>query len=72
MRTGAGHQPNSVSETVSARMPTEDEAAQLRIGSRVRVISVERLTRDAQSRAPEMIEVSLQLTASRSPMTTCP
>ncbi|UUY52784.1 GntR family transcriptional regulator (plasmid) [Streptomyces yangpuensis] len=53
--TSAGHQPTRASETVSARMPTEDEAAQLRVGGRVWVIAIERLTRDAQGRALEVM-----------------
>ncbi|MFE0916050.1 MULTISPECIES: GntR family transcriptional regulator [unclassified Streptomyces] len=51
----AGHQPISASETVGARMPTEDEAAQLRIGGRVWVITVQRLTLDAQGRPLEVM-----------------
>ncbi|MFJ2598769.1 GntR family transcriptional regulator [Streptomyces erythrochromogenes] len=53
--TEAGHQPTSASETVGARVPTEDEAAQLGIGGRVWVITVERLTRDAQGHPLEVM-----------------
>ncbi|MFJ9551842.1 GntR family transcriptional regulator [Streptomyces erythrochromogenes] len=53
--TEAGHKPASASETVGARLPTEDEAAQLRIGGRVWVLTLERLTRDAQGRALEVL-----------------
>ncbi|WP_328741291.1 GntR family transcriptional regulator (plasmid) [Streptomyces erythrochromogenes] len=72
--TGAGHQPTRASETVSARMPTEDEAAQLRIGGRVWVIAIERLTRDAQGRALEVMRAvapadRLQLTYDDLPLT---
>ncbi|MFF3680238.1 GntR family transcriptional regulator [Streptomyces sp. NPDC002120] len=72
--SGAGHQPTSASETVSARLPTEDEATQLRIGGRVWVITVERLTRDAQGRALEVMRAiapadRLQLTYDHLPLT---
>ncbi|MEU6299781.1 GntR family transcriptional regulator [Streptomyces erythrochromogenes] len=53
--TEAGHRPASASETVGARLPTEDEAAQLRIGGRVWVLTLERLTCDAQGRALEVL-----------------
>ncbi|GAA3261173.1 GntR family transcriptional regulator [Streptomyces lavendulae] len=51
----AGHKPARASETVGARLPTEDEAAQLRIGGRVWVIALERLTRDARGRPLEVL-----------------
>ncbi|WP_331726160.1 GntR family transcriptional regulator [Streptomyces sp. NBC_01276] len=53
--THAGHKPARASETVEARPPTEDEAAQLRIGGRVWVIALERLTHDTQGRALEVL-----------------
>lgn len=70
----AGHRPTIASETVSARMPTEEEAAQLRIGGRVWVIALERLTRDAEGRALEVMRAvapadRLQLTYDNLPLT---
>ncbi|MGZ9935878.1 GntR family transcriptional regulator (plasmid) [Streptomyces sp. NC-S4] len=72
--TEAGHQPASASETVGARVPTEDEATQLRIGGRVWVITVERLTRDAQGRPLEVMRAvapadRLQLSYDNLPLT---
>ncbi|MFB9594060.1 GntR family transcriptional regulator [Streptomyces racemochromogenes] len=51
----AGYRPATASETVEARTPTETEAAQLRIGGRVAVITVERVTRDAAGRPLEVL-----------------
>ncbi|MGW6865880.1 GntR family transcriptional regulator [Streptomyces sp. NPDC054901] len=53
--TAAGHRPATASETVSARMPTEAEAAQLRIGGRVAVLALTRLTRDATGQPLEVL-----------------
>ncbi|MCX4721987.1 GntR family transcriptional regulator [Streptomyces virginiae] len=50
-----GLEPATTSETVGARVPTEDEATELRIGGRVWVITMERITRDAQGRALEVM-----------------
>ncbi|GLV88026.1 hypothetical protein Slala03_77150 [Streptomyces lavendulae subsp. lavendulae] len=53
--TAAGHRPATATETVSARMPTEAEAAQLRIGGRVAVLTLSRLTRDTEGRPLELL-----------------
>ncbi|MFI5867266.1 GntR family transcriptional regulator [Streptomyces sp. NPDC051546] len=53
--TASGHRPASATETVSARMPTEDEAAQLRIGGRVAVLTLTRLTLDAAGKPLEVL-----------------
>lgn len=50
----AGRRPASATETVSARLPTEAEAAELRIGGRVAVLTLTRITLDA---AGEPLEV---------------
>ncbi|MFI8515350.1 GntR family transcriptional regulator [Streptomyces sp. NPDC085460] len=51
----AGHTPVTASETVSARPPTEQEAADLRIGGRISVVTVERVTRDQAGRPIEVL-----------------
>lgn len=51
----AGHEPATASEAVSARPPTEQEAADLRIGGRVAVITVERVTKDRAGRPIEVL-----------------
>ncbi|MGW1149430.1 GntR family transcriptional regulator [Streptomyces sp. NPDC002454] len=51
----AGFTPASISETVAARAPSAGEAARLRIGGKVSVLVVERLTRDATGRALEVL-----------------
>ncbi|MFI8258881.1 GntR family transcriptional regulator [Streptomyces filamentosus] len=51
----AGHAPATASETVAARPPTEQEAADLRIGGRIAVITVERVTRDQDGRPIEVL-----------------
>ncbi|MFE2857811.1 GntR family transcriptional regulator [Streptomyces lavendulae] len=53
--TAAGHRPASATETVSARLPTESEAAQLRIGGRVAVLTLTRLTRDDKGQPLEVL-----------------
>ncbi|MEU8466227.1 GntR family transcriptional regulator [Streptomyces sp. NPDC029003] len=53
--TAAGHRPNTASETVGARTPTESEASQLRIGGRVFVLTLERVTRDAAGQPLEVL-----------------
>ncbi|MFD0639711.1 GntR family transcriptional regulator [Catenulispora yoronensis] len=55
--TGAGWPPVELDETVSARMPTQPEADALRIGKRVPVLLVDRVTRDATGRAIERLHV---------------
>ncbi|MFD3518493.1 GntR family transcriptional regulator [Streptomyces sp. NPDC058657] len=51
----AGHQPATASETISARPPTEQEAADLRIGGRVYVVAVERVTKDRSGKPIEVL-----------------
>ncbi|MGI5451413.1 GntR family transcriptional regulator [Streptomyces sp. CA-243310] len=51
----AGHRPASATETVSARTPTESEATQLRIGGRVAVLTLDRLTRDVAGHPLEVL-----------------
>lgn len=51
----AGHEPATAKETVTSRPPTEQEAADLRIGERVAVIAVERVTRDRTGRPIEVL-----------------
>ncbi|MFC9916345.1 GntR family transcriptional regulator [Streptomyces sp. NPDC127197] len=55
--TAAGHPPSTASERVQARIPTDEERAQLRIGGRVSVITVERVTRDQAGRPLEVLRV---------------
>ncbi|WP_445397406.1 GntR family transcriptional regulator [Streptomyces sp. LE64] len=51
----AGFAPVSISETVTARTPTTEEAARLRIGGKVSVLMVERLTRGEGGRVLEVL-----------------
>ncbi|MFD5558603.1 GntR family transcriptional regulator [Streptomyces sp. NPDC127068] len=51
----AGFAPATVSETVAARLPGPDEATRLRIGGKVSVLTVERLTRDSAGRPLEVL-----------------
>ncbi|MFG2299178.1 GntR family transcriptional regulator [Streptomyces sp. NPDC048603] len=51
----AGHRPTVANETVTARMPTEEEASQLRIGGRIWVLALERLTLDADGQPLEVL-----------------
>ncbi|WP_031058627.1 GntR family transcriptional regulator [Streptomyces sp. NRRL F-5702] len=51
----AGHRRATASETVAVRMPTTDETALLRLGGRVSVITVERVTKDAAGRPIEVL-----------------
>lgn len=53
--TAAGHRPAMASETVAVRMPTEEEAATLRVGGRVSVLTVERVTRDEAGHPLEVL-----------------
>ncbi|MCY0954145.1 GntR family transcriptional regulator [Streptomyces sp. H27-S2] len=69
----AGHRPASATETVGVRMPTESESAQLRIGGRVAVITLERLTLDATGQPLEVLRAvapadRLQLTYDNLPL----
>ncbi|MFE7412911.1 GntR family transcriptional regulator [Streptomyces laurentii] len=51
----AGHELATASETISARPPTEQEAAELRIGGRVSVIALERVTKNRDGRPIEVL-----------------
>ncbi|MFB7225495.1 GntR family transcriptional regulator [Streptomyces sp. NPDC056227] len=51
----AGYRPATASETVSARPPTLTEANALRIGGRVNVIALERVTKDREGRPLEVL-----------------
>ncbi|MFD8440187.1 GntR family transcriptional regulator [Streptomyces microflavus] len=51
----AGHRRATASESVSVRMPTADEALQLRVGGRVSVLAVERVTRDTHGSPLEVL-----------------
>ncbi|MDT3396814.1 GntR family transcriptional regulator [Streptomyces sp. B1866] len=53
----AGRRPATVSETVRARLPLDTEATQLRIGGRIWVLAIERVTRDAEGRPLEALRV---------------
>ncbi|WP_030871079.1 GntR family transcriptional regulator [Streptomyces sp. NRRL F-2747] len=53
--TAAGHRPETASETVGARAPTAAEASQLRIGGRVVVLTLERVTHDAGGQPLEVL-----------------
>ncbi|MER5871947.1 GntR family transcriptional regulator [Streptomyces sp. NPDC002044] len=53
--TAAGRRPAKATETVGVRMPTESEAAQLRIGGRVAVLTLTRLTLDASEQPLEVL-----------------
>ncbi|GGZ29771.1 GntR family transcriptional regulator [Streptomyces nitrosporeus] len=50
-----GHQRATASETVAVRTPTADEAALLRVGGRVSVITLERITKDVAGRPIEVL-----------------
>lgn len=55
--TAAGFRPSLATESVESRPPTDDEARTLRIGGRVQVLTVERVTRDETGRALEVLRV---------------
>lgn len=55
--TAAGHAPASFTESVTARLPTPEEASTLRIGNTVPVLTVERVTRDGDRRPIELRRV---------------
>lgn len=56
--TRLGHAPASVTETVTARLPTADEAAVLGLGVGTPVLAVERITRDRQGVALELLRAA--------------
>ncbi|MGV0101390.1 GntR family transcriptional regulator [Streptomyces californicus] len=51
----AGHRRATASEEIAVRMPTADESALLRIGGRVSVITLQRVTKDASGRPIEVL-----------------
>jgi GntR family transcriptional regulator len=51
----AGYQRATASETVAVRMPSPEEAAELHVGGRVSVLTLERVTRDANGRPIEVL-----------------
>ncbi|WP_392900792.1 GntR family transcriptional regulator [Streptomyces sp. LN699] len=51
----AGHVPATASEQIDSRMPTPNEAAQLKISGKVPVIAVQRLTKAADGRVLEVL-----------------
>jgi GntR family transcriptional regulator len=52
-----GHAPASVTEEIGVRSPTSEEAALLQLSPGVPVLTVVRLTRDAEGRALELLDV---------------
>lgn len=71
--TRAGHRPTTATETVTARLPTEDETSALRIGGRVWVLALERLTFGADGQPLEVLRAvapadRLQLTYDSLPL----
>lgn len=55
--TAIGHQPSVGTERIRARMPTPAEAAELQTGSRVPLLRIERVVRDATGRVLELLQV---------------
>lgn len=51
----AGHEPATATESVSARLPTNEEATQLRIGGKISVLALERVTRGQTGRPIEVL-----------------
>lgn len=54
----AGWPPVELDETVRARMPEPDEAAELHIGNSVPLLLVERITRDGAGRTIELLRIT--------------
>ncbi|MFF2779948.1 GntR family transcriptional regulator [Streptomyces sp. NPDC058052] len=52
----AGHRPAAVSERVESRMPTQDEADQLKISGKVPVVAVTRTTMNSAGRVMELLQ----------------
>ncbi|MGN5392453.1 GntR family transcriptional regulator [Streptomyces sp. JL7001] len=52
----AGHAPSAVSERVQSRMPSQEEASQLKISGKVPVVSVTRTTVSADGRVLELLQ----------------
>jgi GntR family transcriptional regulator len=55
--TGAGMPPAEMDETVTARMPTPEEAAELRTKAGIPLLLVERITRDQEGAVVELLRV---------------
>lgn len=55
--TASGLEPETASETVTARLPTKAEASELGIGARVPVLCIERVVHDRDGRALEALRV---------------
>lgn len=55
--TGAGMPPAELDETVTARMPTPEESAELRTGASIPLLLVERVTRDQDGATVELLRV---------------
>lgn len=51
----SGRSATTADETVRSRMPTEQEASQLRIGGKISVLTVERVTRDEAGNPIEVL-----------------
>lgn len=56
--TAAGLRPVAVDEAVSARMPTRQEVDGMRIGPGVQVLAMDRITRGADGRVLELLQVA--------------
>jgi GntR family transcriptional regulator len=70
----AGLRPTEADETVTAWVPSDREASELSIGARVPVLVVQRVTRDQNGRAIEMVRISgaadrIELVYDRLPLT---
>ncbi|WP_412721310.1 GntR family transcriptional regulator [Streptomyces mangrovi] len=53
--TAAGITPSTATEEVASRVPTPEEASELRIGGRIPVLTVERVTRDTSGSPIEVL-----------------
>lgn len=58
MLTQLGHPPAAVTETVRARVPTAEESSLLGLGASTPVLALERVTRDHQGVALEVLRVA--------------
>jgi len=56
--TAAGLRPEEVDETIRGRMPTREEANLMRTGTGVPLLTVERITRGADSQVLELLRVT--------------
>lgn len=55
--TAVGHAPAVLTERIRARLPAQEDAAELEIGSRVPLLSIERVVRDDNGRALELLRI---------------